>query len=68
MELSPFDKESSTWQKLKAHYTARLQELRLKNDSPMLEGERDRLLGQIQEVKTLLKWDEEPLVIPQWSE
>ena len=68
MELTPFDKESSTWQKLKAHYAARLQVLRLQNDSPMLEGERDRLLGQIQEVKMLLKWDEEPMVIPQWGE
>lgn len=68
MELSPYDKESSTWQKLKAHYVERLHVLRLQNDHPMLDGERDRLLGQIQEVKTLLQLDENELVMPQWGE
>ena len=61
MELTPYDKESVTWLKLKAHYEARLQELRLKNDHPMLEGERDQLIGQILEVKTLLKLDEDAI-------
>jgi hypothetical protein len=61
MELTPYDKESVTWLKLKAEYTARLHTLRMQNDSKMSEEDRNLLLGQILEVKALLKLGDEPI-------
>ena len=61
MELTPYDKESSTWLKLKAHYEGRLHTLRLLNDNPMSEDDRNHLLGQILAIKTLLKLGDEPI-------
>jgi len=64
MDFTPYDKESATWQKLKAHYEARLQVLRMKNDHPLPEEQRNILIGQIQEVKTLLALEVERPVMP----
>ena len=64
MDFTPFDKDSSTWQKLKAHYESRLNWLRHQNDQPMMEDRRNHLLGQIFEVKALLALEQVPLVTP----
>ena len=64
MDFTPYDKESSTWIKLKAHYEERLHLLRMKNDHQFPEEQRNILIGQIQEVKALLALDVERPVMP----
>jgi len=62
LTLTPLDKASSLWIRLHAHYTARLKDLRERNDQVMTEGERNKLLGQIFEVKKFLAMGQEPRV------
>lgn len=62
LALTPADRTSALWMKLKAHYTAKLHTLRTRNDSAMEEGKRNKLLGQIAEVKELLSLDHEKAV------
>lgn len=64
LTLSLGEKHSSAWQRLHAHYQARLKELREKNDTMMSETERCKLLGKIEEVKELLALNND-LVVPE---
>ena len=50
---------SSTWFAIKEYYTARLSELRLKNDATQSIESTERLRGQIYEIKQLLSIEEE---------
>lgn len=52
--LTPNDWQSAVWMKLKAHYEARLAELRTKNDSDMTEAKTITLRAEIREVKRFL--------------
>lgn len=52
--LTPADLTSSTWLALSAWLTTRLEAHRRKNDGLMPEADRNRLIGQIHEVKALL--------------
>lgn len=62
LALTPADRTSALWMKLKAHYTAKLQTLRTRNDSAMEEDKRNKLLGQIAEIKEILSLDPEKVV------
>jgi hypothetical protein len=55
MDFTHADRDSTTWQKLKEHYEARLKVLREQNDSTMSEDKRNQLVGRIHEVKSLLE-------------
>jgi hypothetical protein len=61
--LSPTDRHSSVWLKLVKHYEARLESLRKQNDNPTTEIETAKQRGRIQEVKALLRLNEEPPVL-----
>lgn len=63
LTLTPTEKASPLWIRLKAHYDARLQALRERNDQVMTEGERNKLLGQICEVKKFLAMGQEPRIM-----
>lgn len=52
------------WHDLRKHYEARLETLRRQNDAPMVEEQRNRLLGQIQEIKALLQLDQPDPEVP----
>ena len=67
MLFTPYDKESATWQKLKAHLTVELQKLREQNDHPMPDEKRNILVGQIAQVKALLSYDLEPSKMQPWE-
>lgn len=54
MILTPYDLTSPTWKTLETHLTARLDSLRQRNDGRMPDAERGVLIGQIEEVKSLL--------------
>lgn len=54
MELTPPDRQSETWNKIKTHLTARLQTLREKNDGPLDPIQTAQLRGEIGECKKLL--------------
>lgn len=62
LTLTPTEKASPLWIRLKAHFDARLQDLRERNDQAMGEKERDKLIGQIFEVKKFLAMGQEPRV------
>lgn len=55
----PMDRLNPVWVRLKQHYEARLQALRVQNDRPMDEGKRNIQIGRIQEVLALLDLDKE---------
>lgn len=57
--VSDVDRSSALWLRLKAHLEARLQSLRLQNDTVMDEGRRNIQIGRIAEVKGLLALDTE---------
>jgi len=57
MILSPADKDSQLWQRIKAHLTDRLEKLRLQNDGRMTESQRSEHIGRIMEVKAILQWE-----------
>ncbi len=60
--LTPHDRQSAVWQKLKAHLDARLATLRVQNDTmPMDRTEKHR--GRIVEVKALLALGEDKPVL-----
>lgn len=54
LKLTAADLTSGTWQTLKTHLETRLSELRQQNDAQMAEPQRNLLVGQIQEIKSLL--------------
>lgn len=54
------DKLTPLWRLLVAHYEARLQSLREQNDGTMDQDARNKLIGQIAEVKRFLKLNEKP--------
>lgn len=54
MKISPADRESAVWQRLRAHYTDRLAVLRVMNDGDNDEIATARLRGRIAEIKYLL--------------
>lgn len=58
--LSPGDRVSPEWQRMKAHLEACLQEFREQNDGPMVPMNRDRLGGRIDFIKNLLALDSDP--------
>ena len=62
MDLSPFklteyEKQSSTWERVKAHLEERLLILRERNDGLMSENDRNILLGSIRTIKEILAWE-----------
>ena len=57
LTLSAGDIDSSTWKKISAHYEARLDMLRRKNDGNLSFDETNKLRGRIAEVKRLLGSD-----------
>ena len=62
MDLSPFklteyEKQSSTWERVKAHLEERLQIARERNDGLMPENERHVLLGAIRQIREALAWE-----------
>jgi hypothetical protein len=48
------DRNSSTWNKIRRHYEARLETMRRKNDGVLTPEETARLRGRIAEIKNLL--------------
>ena len=54
------DRHSPLWLRLQEHFESRLQQLRCKNDLVMFEAERNKLLGQITEIKAFLRLGDEP--------
>ena len=52
--LTPQDRQSASWLKLKERYEARLATLRAQNDSELDERKTARLRGRIAEVKAFL--------------
>lgn len=61
--LTPGDRESPLWQRLKQYYQDRLIRFRLSNDGKMDPSDRDFLRGQIYEVKALLDLEEDEQVV-----
>jgi hypothetical protein len=61
--LTPTDKHSAVWRKLVKHYETRLVSLRAQNDNPLNEAATAVLRGRIQEVKGLLRLNEELPII-----
>lgn len=53
--LSDDERNSPLWKRLSAHLNGRLQDLRVQNDSMMVEVDRCLHLGRIAEVKSLLR-------------
>jgi len=51
------DRLSETWVRLRKHLTARLNELRTKNDADLTPTETASLRGRIAEIKSLLALD-----------
>ena len=68
MDFTAYDKNSETWQKIKAHYEEKLVNLRKQNDHTMEENKRNILIGQISEVKKLLNIEHERASIPDASQ
>lgn len=57
--LSAAEVNSTAWDKIKQHYTARLAMLRMQNDNDLSHEDTQFLRGRIREVKVILKLDEE---------
>lgn len=57
--LNASDAGTTTWDKIKGHYEARLASLRKQNDRNMPAEETALLRGRIHECKAILKLDEE---------
>lgn len=58
--ITEIESNSALWQKIKAHYEARLQTLREKNDVDNDENRTIKLRGRIAEIKALLALDKPP--------
>ena len=56
-ELTPQERDSALWKKLKEHYEGKLSVRRLQNDGDKDEIETSRLRGRIAEIKELLGLD-----------
>lgn len=66
MPLERHELDNPLWLKLKAHYEARLAELRIQNDSPNMTAEQTAALrGRIAEIKETLRLGEQ---LPSWEE
>jgi hypothetical protein len=61
-QLSPSDKASSLWRRLKAHLDDRLARLRIQNDNPQADGGAS-IRGEIRAVKSLIALGEDRPVI-----
>ncbi len=57
-ELTPADKHSPTWMRLKEHLNARLQTLRIQNDAEATPEQTANRRGRIAEIKFLLTLDD----------
>lgn len=64
MELTAADRESKTWQKIKEYCERRRENLRTRNDGKMSETDRNFLIGQINEINTVLALEKPGVVIP----
>ena len=62
--LNEIERQSSLWQKLKAHLEWRREYLREKNDRPQSQDKTDRLRGAIGEVTYMLSLAESPKSTP----
>ncbi len=63
--LTPGDKISPTWQKLREHLEGKLKDLRGKNDDPKLDAiQTAALRGQIQTLKNVISLGDTSPVIP----
>lgn len=60
MLFTDFDRQSSTWMKVREHLTEKLATLRVKNDATMTQEETIRMRARIEEVKSLMKLGDEP--------
>lgn len=52
--LTPGDRQSAVWQKLKKYIDAQLEQLRKRNDGPLTNERTLELRGQIRALKALL--------------
>jgi hypothetical protein len=59
-ELTAQDRNSATWRRLEEHLTARLAQLRAKNDRPLSEQETATLRGQIACLKEIIALGKDP--------
>jgi hypothetical protein len=67
--LSPGQRQSDTWQVIKAHLEKELQRLRERNDNESLSAEQTAALrGQIAHVKAMLVLDKDLPILPPDSE
>lgn len=64
MDFTVADRESKTWQKIKAHCEKELEVLRTRNDGKMNENDRNFLIGQIFQLHALLKLEKPGPVMP----
>lgn len=58
--LTEGERHHQLWQRLSAHFEARLRELRGKNDGPLNEIETATLRGQINLLKAIIRLGDEP--------
>ena len=58
--LTPQDRQSSPWLKVKQHLEARLAKLRAENDGDLPIEKTAKLRGRIAEVKALMALDADP--------
>lgn len=64
MDFTLADRESKTWQKIKAQCEHDLSLLRSRNDGKMSEADRNFLIGQIHQLKAFLAIEKPGPVIP----
>jgi hypothetical protein len=53
------DRQSTTWHKVMEHCTARIDELRKRNDAPLSEQETASIRGEIKALKAIVSLDVE---------
>lgn len=58
--LSEGEKSHPLWSKLSAHFNAKLQQLRGKNDGPLSPDETATIRGQIHTLKSLIALGDKP--------
>lgn len=60
MVLTPDDRNSKTWDRIAAHIAARIQELRVENDSFSDHEVTTKRRGRVAELKELLRLGDQP--------
>lgn len=62
--LTTGERLSPLWSKLSTYLQTHLAALREQNDGPLPEDARNRLVGRIEEVKSMLRLQEDVLIVP----